>query len=50
MKIPFVSFEPMHREVDAELKNALLSVYEAGWFRNLRHIVEQNIVLAVEMG
>ena len=22
----------MHREVDAELKNALLSVYEAGWF------------------
>ena len=32
MKIPFVSFEPMHREVDAELKNALLSVYEAGWF------------------
>ena len=60
MKIPFVSFEPMHREVDAELKNALLSVYEAGWFirgervhslkRNLRHIVEQNIVLDVEMG
>lgn len=32
MKIPFVSFEPMHQEADVELKNALLSVYESEWF------------------
>ena len=60
MKIPFVSFEPMHREVDAELKNALLSVYEAGWFIRGERVTQfekefaaycgAKFVLAVEMG
>ena len=31
-KIPFVSFEPMHKEINEELENALLGVLHKNWF------------------
>lgn len=32
MKIPFVSFEPMHREIEVEVINKFKEVYEKNWF------------------
>ena len=32
MEIPFVSFEPMHKEIEHELLNKFKEVYEKNWF------------------
>lgn len=32
MKIPFVSFEPMHKEIEEEILNKFKEVYEKNWF------------------
>ncbi len=32
MKVPFVSFRPMEKELDAELRNAFETVYQASWY------------------
>lgn len=32
MKVPFVSFKPMEKELDAELKSAFERVYNASWY------------------
>lgn len=32
MKIPFVSFEPMHKEIEAEINNKFMEVYKKNWF------------------
>lgn len=32
MKIPFVSFEPMHKELDKEISDKLLDVFHENWF------------------
>lgn len=32
MKIPFVSFKPMERELDQDLRNAFSRVYERSWY------------------
>lgn len=32
MNIPFVSFEPMHQEMDEQIKDALLRVYCKNWY------------------
>ncbi|HEY5524519.1 MAG TPA: DegT/DnrJ/EryC1/StrS family aminotransferase [Clostridium sp.] len=32
MKIPFVSFEPMHKEIEDEILNKFKEVYERNWF------------------
>jgi len=32
MKIPFVSFEPMHKEIEDEILNKFKEVYEKNWF------------------
>ena len=32
MKIPFVSFKPMERELDKELRNAFERVYMRSWY------------------
>lgn len=32
MKIPFVSFQPMHKEIELEILNKFKEVYEKNWF------------------
>ncbi len=32
MKVPFVSFEPMHKEIEEEILNKFKEVYEKNWF------------------
>lgn len=32
MKIPFVSFEPMHKEIESEMLNKFKEVYNKNWF------------------
>lgn len=32
MKIPFVSFDPMHKEIEEEILNKFKEVYERNWF------------------
>ena len=32
MKVPFVSFEPMHKEIEVEILNKFKEVYENNWF------------------
>lgn len=32
MKIPFVSFEPMHKEIEEEITNKFKEVYKKNWF------------------
>ncbi|PJI08941.1 MULTISPECIES: DegT/DnrJ/EryC1/StrS family aminotransferase [Clostridium] len=32
MRIPFVSFEPMHKEIEEEILNKFKEVYEKNWF------------------
>ena len=32
MKIPFVSFRPMERELDAQLREAFNRVFDASWY------------------
>lgn len=32
MKIPFVSFEPMNKEIDEKIMNALLRVWHSNWY------------------
>lgn len=32
MKIPFVSFEPMHKEIESEILNKFKEVYKRNWF------------------
>ncbi len=34
MEIPFVSFEPMHNEIEEEILNKFKEVYEKNWFIN----------------
>ena len=32
MKVPFVSFKPMEKELDADLRSAFERVYSASWY------------------
>lgn len=32
MKIPFVSFEPMHKEIEEEINSKFAEVYKKNWF------------------
>ena len=59
MKIPFVSFLPMERELESELREAFARVFERSWYidgkkmkllkKLLQNIVGQSTVLVVAM-
>lgn len=58
MKVPFVSFEPMHNEIEDEMKEVFNDIYSKNIFINGNYcknlsmtsvnIVERNIVLEQE--
>ena len=47
MKIPFVSFLPMERELDHELREAFNRVFEASWYIEGKEIVADDVFLCV---
>lgn len=56
MKVPFVSFKPMEKELDAELRSAFDRVYNRSWYiegeedeKILLHTVGYSIALVVAM-